>query len=147
MVSYEDLIYNFVDVYLKTAVECSICKENYAMGDDTEFLDEYMKFFESLLLSVENDENLELETVRHTLEKRKREKIEEIQKFLKGEVLETAVESVKKADLDEDLPIDSSAYIQEIQRIYLEIFDAGVIDVKDNPVELLRYVRAKEESL
>ncbi len=52
MVSYEELIYSFVDVYLKTAVECSICKENYAMGDDTAFLDEYMKLFVSLLLAV-----------------------------------------------------------------------------------------------
>ena len=89
MISYEELIYSFVDVYLKTAVECSICKENYAMGYDTAFLDEYMKLFVSLLLAVEQDENLELETVKKTLEQRKQEKITEIQTFLREQVLET----------------------------------------------------------
>lgn len=147
MVSYEELIYSFVDVYLKTAVECSICKENYAMGDDTAFLDEYMKFFVSLLLAVEQDENLELETVKGTLEQRKQEKITEIQTFLREQVLETAMESVKKEGFDAGILIDSDAYIKEIQRIYSQIFDSGIANVKDNPIELLRYIRTKEEIL
>lgn len=147
MVSYEELIYSFVDVYLKTAVECSICKENYAMGDDTAFLDEYMKFFVSLLLAVEQDENLELETVKGTLEQRKQEKITEIQTFLREQVLETAMESVKKEGFDAGILIDSDAYIKEIQRIYSQIFDSGISNVKDNPIELLRYIRTKEEIL
>lgn len=147
MVSYEELIYSFVDVYLKTAVECSICKENYAMGDDTAFLDEYMKLFVSLLLAVEQDENLELETVKKTLEQRKQEKITEIQTFLREQVLETAMESVKKEGFDAGVLIDSDAYVREIQRIYSQIFDLGIANVKDNPIELLRYIRTKEENL
>ena len=147
MVSYEELIYSFVDVYLKTAVECSICKENYAMGDDTAFLDEYMKLFVSLLLAVEQDENLELETVKKTLEQRKQEKITEIQTFLREQVLETAMESVKKEGFDAGILIDSDAYVKEIQRIYSQIFDSGIANVKDNPIELLRYIRTKEENL
>lgn len=147
MVSYEELIYSFVDVYLKTAVECSICKENYAMGDDTAFLDEYMKLFVSLLLAVEQDENLELETVKKTLEQRKQEKITEIQTFLREQVLETAMESVKKEGFDAGILIDSDAYVREIQRIYSQIFDSGIANVKDNPIELLRYIRTKEENL
>jgi hypothetical protein len=147
MVSYEELIYSFVDVYLKTAVECSICKENYAMGDDTAFLDEYMKLFVSLLLAVEQDENLELETVKKTLEQRKQEKITEIQTFLREQVLETAMESVKKEGFDAGILIDSDAYVREIQRIYSQIFDLGIANVKDNPIELLRYIRTKEENL
>ena len=147
MVSYEELIYSCVDVYLKTAVECSICKENYAMGDDTAFLDEYMKLFVSLLLAVEQDENLELETVKKTLEQRKQEKITEIQTFLREQVLETAMESVKKEGFDAGILIDSDAYVREIQRIYSQIFDLGIANVKDNPIELLRYIRTKEENL
>ena len=147
MVSYEELIYSFVDVYLKTAVECSICKENYAMGDDTAFLDEYMKLFVSLLLAVEQDENLELETVKKTLEQRKQEKITEIQTFLREQVLETAMESVKKEGFDAGILIDSDAYVREIQRIYSQIFDLGIANVKDNHIELLRYIRTKEENL
>lgn len=131
MISYEELIYSFVDVYLKTAVECSICKENYAMGDDTAFLDEYMKLFVSLLLAVEQDENLELETVKKTLEQRKQEKITEIQTFLREQVLETAMESVKKEGFDAGILIDSDAYVKEIQRIYSQIFDSGIANVKD----------------
>ena len=147
MISYEELIYSFVDVYLKTAVECSICKENYAMGDDTAFLDEYMKLFVSLLWAVEQDENLELETVKKTLEQRKQEKITEIQTFLREQVLETAMESVKKEGFDAGILIDSDAYVKEIQRIYSQIFDSGIANVKDNPIELLRYIRTKEENL
>ena len=34
MISYGDLIYQFTDIYLKTAMECSFCKESYEMLDD-----------------------------------------------------------------------------------------------------------------
>lgn len=117
------------------------------MGDDTAFLDEYMKLFVSLLLAVEQDENLELETVKKTLEQRKQEKITEIQTFLREQVLETAMESVKKEGFDAGILIDSDAYVKEIQRIYSQIFDSGIANVKDNPIELLRYIRTKEENL
>jgi len=46
-----------------------------------EFLDEYMKFFVSLLLSVEKDETLNLMDIKEALEKRKQEKIVEFQAF------------------------------------------------------------------
>lgn len=99
MVSYEELIYHFADIYLKTAMECSICKESYTMADDTEFLDEYMKLFVSLLLSVENDTKLELSDVQSTLERRKQEKMIEFQQFLIEKQVEAAIESVRKKKL------------------------------------------------
>ncbi len=37
MVSCEELIYAFTDIYLQTVVECSVCMENYEMVDDEEF--------------------------------------------------------------------------------------------------------------
>lgn len=147
MVSYEELIYNFTDIYLKTAMECSICKESYTMTDDTEFLDEYMKVFVSLLLSVEKDETLELSDVKETLEKRKQEKIVEFQTFLKRKAAEAAMESAKTLECCENLMIDNDVYIKEIQRFYTEIFDEDSEKVKNNPIELLRYMRTKEESL
>lgn len=147
MVSYEELIYNFADIYLKTAMECSICKESYTMTDDTEFLDEYMKLFVSLLLSVEKDETLDLMDVKETLEKRKQEKIVEFQTFLKRKVIEAAMESTKKIECCENSMINNDVYIKEIQRFYTEIFDEGIEKVKDSPIELLRYMRTKEEIL
>ena len=59
MLSFEELIYHFTDIYLKTAMECSICKENYLMADDNRFLDEFMKLFTSLLLASGNDPSLD----------------------------------------------------------------------------------------
>lgn len=147
MVSYEELIYNFADIYLKTAMECSICKESYTMTDDTEFLDEYMKFFVSLLLSVEKDETLDLMDVKETLEKRKQEKIVEFQAFLKRKAVEAAMESTKKVECCENSMINNDVYIKEIQRFYTGIFDEGSEKVKESPIELLRYMRTKEELL
>lgn len=147
MVSYEELIYNFVDIYLKTAMECSICKESYTMTDDTEFLDEYMKFFVSLLLSVEKDETLDLMDVKETLEKRKQEKIVEFQAFLRRKAVEVAMESTKKVECCENSMINNDVYIKEIQRFYTGIFDEESEKVKENPIELLRYMRTKEELL
>lgn len=147
MISYEELIYNFTDIYLKTAMECSICKESYNMTDDTEFLDEYMKVFVSLLQSVESDDTLELSTVQETLEKRKREKILEFQTFLKEKAIEAAVESAKKRIYSEDLTVNNDIFIEEIQKFYSNILDDESNQIKDNPVELLRYMRMKEERI
>lgn len=147
MVSYEELIYYFTDIYLKTAMECSICKENYTMADDTEFLDEYMKFFESLLLSIEKDETLDLEDVKETLERRKRQKLLEFQIFLKRKAIEEAVEVAKKIDNLEGSMVDNAVYIEEIQRFYTGIFDDKSEEIKDSPISLLRYMRTKEENL
>lgn len=54
MVSHAELIYQFTDIYLKSAMECSICKENYMMVDDNKFLDDFIKFFllSNLLLMI-----------------------------------------------------------------------------------------------
>ena len=117
------------------------------MTDDTEFLDEYMKVFVSLLLSVEKDETLELSAVKETLEKRKQEKIVEFQTFLKRKAVEAAMESTKTLECCESSMIDNDVYIKEIQKFYTEIFDEGSEKVKNNPIELLRYMRTKEESL
>ena len=147
MVSYEELIYNFVDIYLRTAMECSICKENYMMTDDTEFLDEYMKFFSSLLLSVEQDDELNVETLKDTLKKRKEEKLKEFQLFLKRKTIEAALESTRKYEYNSDLVIDDSLYTKEIQKFYTKVFNEEFEQVKDSPRSLLKYMREKEECL
>ena len=64
MISQADLIYHFADVYLQTAMECSICKENYLMADDNDFLDEFMKFFSVLLLAERENPDMELEELK-----------------------------------------------------------------------------------
>ena len=147
MVSYEELIYNFADIYLRTAMECSICKENYMMTDDTEFLDEYMKFFSSLLLSVEQDDELNVETLKDTLKKRKEEKLKEFQLFLKRKTIEAALESTRKYEYNSDLVIDESLYTKEIQKFYTKVFNEEFEQVKDSPRSLLKYMREKEECL
>lgn len=149
MISNEELIYNFTDVYLKTAMECSICKENYDMTDDREFLDEFVKFFLSLYNAKERDTALELESVKNTLENRKNKKNLEFQEFLKRKIADKALELVDRKNknsggISHD---DNTSYIDKISELYQEVFDDGFENVKDHPMELLKYIRAKEEKL
>ncbi len=147
MVSYTDLIYHFTDIYLSTAMECAICKENYTFPDDTEFLDEYMKFFISLLLSVEQNDSLELATLIGTLEQKKQKKLLEFQSFLKQKTMEAALESIKVTDSSNGSLQDIKTYMAKLEKFYDAIFDEGSEAVKDKPTELLRYMRSKEESI
>lgn len=148
MVSYEELIYCFTDFYLKSAMECSICKENYTMADDTEFLDDYMKFFGSLLIAIEKDDSLSIEDVKATLLNRKNRELVEFQSFLRHEVTKQALEKVEKS-LKHDLTssYDDGMYMEKINEIFHKVFDEGCSSVKESPVKLLRYVRAKEEMM
>jgi len=57
------------------------------------------------------------------------------------------MESTKKVECCENSIISSHVYIKEIQRFYTGIFDEGSEKVKDSPIELLRYMRSKEEVL
>lgn len=148
MVSYEELIYCFTDIYLKSAMECSICKENYTMADDTEFLDDYMKFFGSLLIAIEKDDSLSIEDVKATLLNRKNREMVEFQSFLRHEVTKQALEKVEKS-LKHDLTssYDDGMYMEKINEIFHKVFDEGCSPVKESPVKLLRYVRTKEEMM
>jgi hypothetical protein len=148
MVSYGELIYNFADIYLKSAMECSICKENYTMVNDEEFLDEYMKVFVSLLSAVEQDDTLSIEHIKKTLEKRKDEKIKEFQFFMRHKIVEQALEKVQE-DLKHGHSMDNvdHAYVDEICDFLQEVFDEKSTAVAGEPAELLRYIRSKEELL
>lgn len=147
MVSYEELIYNFTDIYLKSAVECSICKENYTMADDTEFLDDYMKFFSSLLSAVEKDDSLSIEDIKSTLMDRKKKELIAFQSFLGRKVAEQALENAEKyLKSKPDILRDSKIYTDKISDFFQNIFDEESLK-KELPVELLRYVRSKEEEL
>jgi hypothetical protein len=147
MVSYEELIYNFVDGYLQTAMECSICKENYNMCDDTVFLDSYMKFFQALLLSVDNDPDLEISDIRDTLEKRKQAELISFQTFLRRKAVEAAIESAKALEDPGGSVPDQEVYIKEINRFYTNIFDEESEALKESPIKLLRHMRQQEEKL
>ena len=148
MVSYGELIYQFADIYLKSAVECSVCKENYTMVDDTTFLDEYMKLFVSLLSAVENDDDLCINNVKETLLNKKKEKIAEFRNFLKHEVANQAIEMVQKELKDSKDPVDyPDVYINKISLLFQKVFGEQSDTEIENPVELLRYVRGKEELL
>lgn len=147
MVSYGELIYHFTDIYLKSAMECSICKENYTMVDDTEFLDDYMKLFVSLLAAVEKDDSLSIEDVKKTLLERKNREIVAFQSFLRHKIAEQALEKIEKSSkLNLLSQNDDKVYMEKISDIFQDVFDEESL-LKESPVELLRYVRMKEEKM
>lgn len=147
MVSYGELIYYFTDIYLKSAMEGSICKENYTMVDDTEFLDDYMKLFVSLLAAVEKDDSLSIEDVKKTLLERKNREIVAFQSFLRHKIAEQALEKIEKSSKHNWLSQnDDKVYMEKISEIFQDVFDEESL-LKESPVELLRYVRTKEEKM
>lgn len=147
VVSYAELIYHFTDIYLNSAVACSICKENYTMADDSDFWDEYMKLFVSLLFAVENDDSLSIDDVKETLLQRKNKKIFEFQSFLKQKIAEEAVEKVSKDILKRNISDSIDIYSTVVKDFIESVFDSESESIKDNPEKLLSYVRKKEEVL
>ena len=143
MVSYEELIYHFTDIYLKSAIDCSICKENYTMKDDRDCLDDSIRFFASLLNVLEENDDLELESVKCTLKQKREEQLQEFQVFMKSKILEMLIEKMKEKD--EFLSSENGLYMEKFKDVYAFFIGEEYNKVKDDPVELLRYIRSREE--
>lgn len=143
MVSYEELIYNFTDIYLKKAMEYSICKENYTMVDDKDFLSDYMQFFVSLLTAVEEDDSLTLDQIQRTLKMRQQNSENDFLHFLQNSVAQYGIEKAKL----ETTNVTGELYALKVQDVFNTVFDDKAKALIDEPVELLHYIRTKEESL
>lgn len=125
-------------------MECSICKENYSMTDDTKFLDDYMKLFVSLLTAVENNDSLEIQDIENTLLERRENDLKSFYNFMRCKIVEMAVEKVSKNDSSSLLEYE--AYSREIEVIFKFIFDENSLEYKSAP-DLLKYVRNQEEKM
>lgn len=146
MVNYEELIYAFTDIYLQTAVECSICIENYEMADDEEFLEVYMRQFISLLQTVENDSELDLEVLKRDLEQRRRKCLEQYHSFLENKIMENALEHAARETRS---PVGQNAdiFVKKMQKYYEAVFSEEFEAVKESPMRALEYLRDVEERL
>lgn len=147
MLSYEELIYHFTDIYLKTAMECSICKENYLMADDNRFLDEFMKLFTSLLLASGNDPSLDTPQLIENLNEKREETLSRFWQFMKRQITEQAVEYADRRNREYSSYASDSdnGYIQMIEKYMDYVFDGESEKLKDEPVKLLKHIREKEE--
>lgn len=147
MLSYEKLIYHFTDIYLKTAMECSICKENYLMADDNRFLDEFMKLFTSLLLASKNDPSLDTLRLIENLNVKREETLSRFWQFMKRQITEQAVEYADSRNREYLSYVSDSdnCYIQMIEKYMDYVFDSESEKLKDEPVRLLKHIREKEE--
>lgn len=147
MVSYEELIYHFTDIYLEPAMKCSICKENYLMTDDQKFLDDFMKFFSSLVLVVDQNPDMELKKLDMALEAQKEETLRQFWIFLKHQIAQQAIEY---ADNNMKNPIFESQCIDvcypDIIKEYTKfIFDEKAKELAEEPIALLKHIREREE--
>lgn len=146
MVSYEELIYAFTDIYLQTAVECSVCIENYEMADDEEFLETYMQLFISLLQAVENDDGMELDVLKNDLEQKRRECLEHYHTFLEDRTMENALEHAAK-EKSSLAGQNADIFVKKIQEYYNTVFSDKFEEVKETPIRALEYIRDMEERL
>ena len=147
MVSEEDLIYHFVDIYLGCAMECSICRESLTMKDDKAFLDDFMKTFVSLFQAVRQDKSLSLDMIMQTLTQRKERTLSDFYVFLKTTVLEDALKKeLKKAAVGKS-SFDVDSCFNKAQQVFNNIFDEGTEVWKDHPTDLLKHVRERQEAL
>lgn len=148
MVSKEELVYHFTDIYLSAAMDCSICKENYEMTDDKEFLDDYLKLFSLLLISIQDDKGLSVSDKKEILREKRDRKFEKFHLFMRQKIAEEAVEAIgtqRKIDSISQHK-DNSAYVEEIAKYMDEIYDEECVSLKNDPVGLLKKIREKEEN-
>lgn len=146
LISKEELIYHFTDIYLSAAMECSICKENYEMVDDREFLDEYLKLFSYLLVWREKAEDLSLDVVKTFLDKRRQEQYQQFWRLMKQKIAEEALEATRTEKNVDSLLSDNSCYSTAVNDYLNWIFDENSVSLMDKPEKLLEWIREKEES-
>lgn len=149
MVSHEELIYHFTDIYLKTAVQCSICKENYELKDDTYFLDEFMRFFVSLLYAVEENPDLTIEDVKKVLEKQKEKILNRFRLFFMHKITEECSEKIYENFKINMLggTLQPSKYAEKLTAINQAVFDNAEEPLPEEPVEFFRKLLEKKDEL
>lgn len=147
MVSKEELIYHFTDIYLSTALECSICRENFDMVDDKEFLDDYLKLFSVLLIMIQEHEEITVEGIKEFLEEKAEGVYRNFFFFMKRkiaaealEIIGTRLESKMNSEYEEN-----EFYGQEIKKYMDAVFDKGISSAKMDPISLLKEIRKNEE--
>lgn len=149
MVSYEDLICHFADIYLETAVKCSICKENYTRTDDNDFLDEFMRYFVLLLSDVEQDQELSIEEIDERLIKRKNQTLDQFRLFMIYEMMEKFSSKAYNELSGTDFSISETpqAYTKRIADITNSFFETSDGSLSAEPEDFLRFIRKQEEKL
>lgn len=152
MVSYKELIYSFVDIYLQTAIECSICRESYEMRDDNQFIEDYIHFFISLVNAVENNKDLNIEDINNTLRERADKVMMQFDSYLKFAVLENALEKTKtQFSFEEYCSFEQlkELFEKNFKQMYDEIFDEEFNNYlnKCSPKDMMEHLRKKEEAI
>lgn len=145
MVEYSDLVYEFVDKYLSTAVECSVCKESYELSDDESVLDRFNKYFLELVDIIEKNDNCEIEEIINNLKKHKQDELNDFILFLKRSVLQNAFKNIAQNSTVDDLPNISQKFCKYIKLADENFFDASFTTIESNPSEMVNYVRRKDE--
>ena len=145
MVEYSDLVYEFVDKYLSTAVECSVCKESYELSDDESVLDRFNKYFLELVDIIEKNDNCEIEEIINNLKKHKQDEVNDFILFLKRSVLQNAFKNIAQNSTVDDLPNISQKFCKYIKLADENFFDASFTTIESNPSEMVNYVRRKDE--
>ena len=148
MISHADMIYHFADIYLQTAMECSICKENYLMADDNDFLDEFMKFFSVLLLAERDNPDMELEELKAALAEKSQDTLLQFDLFMKRQMPQQAIEYAEQQIQKKHLSGESAntEYLNTIEAYMDYVFDSDYDKLLEEPVKLLKNIRVKEEN-
>ena len=148
MISHADMIYHFADIYLQTAMECSICKENYLMADDNDFLDEFMKFFSVLLLAERDNPDMELEELKAALAEKSQDTLLQFDLFMKRQMTQQAIEYAEQQIQKKHLSGESAntEYLNTIEAYMDYVFDSDYDKLLEEPVKQLKNIRVKEEN-
>ena len=148
MISHADMIYHFADIYLQTAMECSICKENYLLADDNYFLDEFMKFFSFLLLAERYNPDMELEELKAALAEKSQDTLLQFDLFMKRQMTQQAIEYAEQQIQKKHLSGESAntEYLNTIEAYMDYVFDSDYDKLLEEPVKLLKNIRVKEEN-
>lgn len=142
MISPEEIIYYFTKNYLSTAMECSICRENYDMTDDYKFLNDYMECIVALF-DMARDAEFSLDNLNKILADRKKQALTDFYNYMGQKVVEFAIAKVNAQAL-KDKTLLKENFTNKINSYW----DSALLvseEIREHPTEFLRFVRTKEE--
>ena len=144
MIENSTLIYEFVNGYLKLAVECSICKESYEWKDDVKLLERFNKNFLQLKKQI-NEYDIDLNTLRNILDKLSETELQLFVNFLKNSLFEQMISN--ELHLMEGSE-DTCSVVKNCTDKVNEFFfgeDFNKLIEEKKPRALVEFIRCKEE--
>ena len=142
MVAYSDLIYEFVQDYLTTAVECSICKESDALKDDIEILETFNQRFLTLVNNIEKFDS-DMEDIKALLREYNDQEFDSFVLYQKTKIINGVLKTKKENIGDNDFKDSIKSLIDSTCQYFFDEKFNEIVESKD-ALTMVKYLREKQ---